>query len=102
MARYGRDDIQVCYDVANAHFINEDPAVGLSDVAPRLALVHVSDTTQSVYRHDAVGDGDIDFTRLPQAISAVGYESPVVLEVISKNADRDIERSVNALRQAGL
>jgi sugar phosphate isomerase/epimerase len=54
------------------------------------------------YPHDAVGDGDIDFARLPQAISAVGYESPVVLEVISKNADRDIERSVNALRQAGL
>lgn len=97
--RYGSDRLKVCYDIANAHFIGEDPVAGLRTVAERLALVHVSDTTQSVYRHDAVGDGDIDFTVIPDALGAVGYERPVMLEVISRNADVDIARSVSALRE---
>jgi sugar phosphate isomerase/epimerase len=101
LARYGNDDLKVCYDIANAHFVKEDPVVGLQSVAPRLALIHVSDTTQAVYRHDAVGKGDIDFSRLPEAITGVGYRQSVMLEIISGDADRDIADSVSALRRDG-
>lgn len=101
LADYGRDEIKICYDVANAHFINEDVADGLRTVAPRLALVHFSDTTQAVYRHDPIGDGDLDFANLAPALDAVGYKAPIVLEIISKAADEDLRRSIETLRVFG-
>lgn len=102
LARYGNDDIKICYDVANGHFINEDPVEELRQVAPRLALVHASDTTRSVFKHDAVGDGDLDFSPLPEVIAEVGYSRPVMLEIISKHPDADIAKSVASLTQIGL
>ena len=101
LARYGNEDIKVCYDIANAHFIKENPTVGLQKVASRLALVHVSDTTQSVYRHDAVGAGNVDFASLPAALAASGYREPVMLEIISAHADQDLANSAAVLRQMG-
>lgn len=101
LARYGNDGIKVCYDVANAHFVHEDVIEGLERVSSRLALVHFSDTTQSDFRHDAVGDGDVDFTRLPDALAAVGYKKPVMLEIISPNPDADIATSVSILSKMG-
>ncbi|WP_417670400.1 sugar phosphate isomerase/epimerase family protein [Roseibium sp.] len=101
LERYGRSDLKVCYDAANAHFIGEDPVAGLREVASRLALVHLSDTTRNVYRHDAVGDGDLDFSALPAALSAVGYKRRTMLEIISRNPDLDLPRSVTALQDMG-
>jgi sugar phosphate isomerase/epimerase len=99
--RYGADAVKVCYDAANAHFIGEDPAAGLARVAPRLRLIHLSDTGRQVYRHDAVGMGDLDFARLAPAIRAAGLPRPPVLEIISQAADRDIGRSIEALAASG-
>lgn len=95
--RYGSDAIGVCYDVANAHFINEDPEKGFDRVLPRLKLVHLSDTNQRVYRHDPVGFGDVDFESALRKISALGLERVPMLEIISPNADDDIGQSIRAL-----
>jgi sugar phosphate isomerase/epimerase len=95
--RYGADQIKVCYDVANAHFIGEDPVVGLDRVRSRLRLIHLSDTTRSVYRHDPVGLGDVDFVRLAPAIKAAHLGRAPVLEIISGDPDRDLARSIEAL-----
>lgn len=95
--RYGAGSIKVCYDVANAHFIGEDPVAGLARVGARLRLIHLSDTTRRVYRHDAVGLGDLDFARLAPAIKAAGLERPPVLEIITGDPDRDIARSIESL-----
>jgi sugar phosphate isomerase/epimerase len=91
----------LCYDVANAHFIGENPAAGLERVAPRLRLIHLSDTTRAVYRHDAVGLGDVDFARLAPAIKAASPGRAPFLEIISGNPDRDIARSIEALAALG-
>jgi sugar phosphate isomerase/epimerase len=99
--RYGNDEIEVCYDVANGHFIGEDPRDGLLTVSPRLGIVHVSDTGQSVYRHDAVGKGNVDFSRIPDAVAETKHKDPVVLEIISDEADGDIAASITALRRSG-
>lgn len=101
LARYGNDDIKVCYDVANAHFVDEDPVEGLERVVPRLALIHFSDTTKTIFRHDAVGEGDVDFSPLPEAIAKVGYSRPVMLEIISDSPDPDIAKSISTLHQLG-
>ncbi len=95
--RYGADAIGVCYDVANAHFIGEDPVAGFDRVGARLRLVHLSDTGQSVYRHDPVGLGDVDFAALVPKIKTLGLERIPMLEVISRDPDRDIAISIETL-----
>ena len=95
--RYGAEQIGVCYDVANAHFIGEDPVAGFDRVRQRLSLIHLSDTGQSVYRHDPVGLGDVDFSAVTAKIAKVGLERAPMLEIISRDADRDISRSIEAL-----
>ncbi|MBN9671529.1 sugar phosphate isomerase/epimerase family protein [Roseibium aggregatum] len=98
---YGDDRLKICYDVANAHFIGEDPAAGLQTVSPRLGLLHLSDTTASLYRHDPVGEGDIDFHRLPGALKDAGYEQACILEIICPEPETEIAKSVAALRAVG-
>lgn len=98
---YGASGIGICYDVANAHFIGEDPAAGLAGVGGRLKLVHISDTGRQVYRHDAIGRGDIDFAAVGQALTVSGHAKAPVLEIISSQPDADFAAARNALLQRG-
>jgi len=101
LAAYGNDDIRIVYDVANAHFIGEDFAEGLKTCRERLELVHLSDTTRRVYRHDPVGAGDVPFAAVPAALDAVGYRTRTMLEIISADPDRDIPASADRLAALG-
>lgn len=98
---YGNDKIGVVYDVANGHFIGESPAAGLHRVRERLRLVHISDTNQRVYKHDAVGLGDVPFASIPAALAEVGYRELPVLEVVSEAPDRDTRESAEKLATQG-
>jgi sugar phosphate isomerase/epimerase len=100
IAGYPADVVRVCYDLANAHFINEAPATGFPVVAPRLALVHLSDTCRDVYRHAPVGTGDVPFALGAAAARAVGYTGPVALEVIADDP-ATIPASASALAPSG-
>jgi len=98
---YGNDEIFVIYDVANGHFINEDPAEGLRRVKSRLKLVHLSDAGQKAYRHDPVGLGDVPFAAVPPVLEEIGYREKSMLEIISQNPDGDIADSVRRLAGMG-
>ena len=98
---YGDDRIGVIYDVANGHFIGEDPCEGLRRVRSRLGLVHLSDTGRAVYKHDPVGAGDVPFAAVPPVLAEVGYTEMPVLEVISPNADADLLDSAQRLEALG-
>lgn len=98
---YGDDDIRIVYDIANAYFVSEDFAEGLKTCRERLALVHLSDTTRDVYRHDPVGAGSVPFAEVPAAMVAVGYRARPTLEIISRDADRDIVASADRLAALG-
>ena len=98
---YGDPRIGVVYDFANAFSIKEDPSAGLALSMPRLKRVHVSDTTWGVFHHDAVGDGDIDFSALGHQIAEANCGFPPVLELISSSPDADIPASVEALVALG-
>ena len=91
----------ICYDVANAHFIGEDPATGLHEVAPWLGLVHASDTGRDVWRHDRIGSGTVDFAPVPAALAALGYDGPVVLELILARPETEFPASRAALQAVG-
>ncbi len=97
LARYGADEIGVCYDVANAHFIGEDPVTGFDRVGKRLRLVHLSDTGRSVYRHDPVGLGDVDFAAVTAKVKTLRLEREPMLEIISRDPDHDVSRSIETL-----
>jgi sugar phosphate isomerase/epimerase len=99
---YGDDGIRVIYDVANAHFIGEDPKQGLRRVRDRLSLVHFSDTTRQSYKHDPLGQGDVPLAGLASTMKEIGYSELPMLEVISHNPDPDIADSCRRLRDAGI
>ena len=98
---YDADTVQVVYDVANGHFIKEDIAAALRQAAPRMALLHLSDTGQAVYRHDPVGLGNVPFDVVPKVLAEIGHREAPVLEVISTDADATIDESARRLVAAG-
>jgi len=101
LRHYGNDTIGVVYDIANAYFIGEDFAAGLMQCGERLALVHLSDTGRQLYRHDPVGEGTLPFANVPPALAAAGYSRPAMLEIVSRNPDRDIVASASKLAAMG-
>ena len=101
LGRYGNDALRIVYDIANAHFIGEDFADGLKQCRARLALVHLSDTTRQLYRHDPVGLGDVPFADIPRELAAVNYMVQPMLEIISRDPDRDIIASAARLAALG-
>jgi L-ribulose-5-phosphate 3-epimerase len=98
---YGDEGIRVIYDVANAHFIGESPGDGLRRVRDRLSLVHFSDTTRQIYRHDPLGCGDVPLAGIASVMKEIGYTELPMLEVISPDPDADIADSCRRLREAG-
>ena len=63
--------------------------------------MHLSDTGQQAYRHDPVGEGTVPFAVVPQALAAVGYRARPMLEIISRQPDRDIVASADKLAVMG-
>lgn len=98
---YGNDDIAIIYDVANGHFIGEDIGTALRKCRHRLKLVHFSDTGTRVYRHDAVGLGDVPFADVPPVLKEIGYTGKPMLEVISRDPDAEIAASAEKLYAMG-
>jgi len=98
---HGDASIGVVYDLANGHFVKEDIAASLRLCADRLQVVHVSDTNQTLYRHDAVGLGTVDFSVVPPVLREIGFTRRPVLEIIDAQPDASIERSVSQLRALG-
>ena len=101
LTQYGNDAVRIVYDVANAHFIGEDFTDGLRYCRERLALVHLSDTGREIYRHDPVGLGTVPFTDVPRALAAVGCKARPMLEIISRDPDRDIIASASKFALLG-
>ena len=99
--QYGNDAVRVVYDIPNAYFIGEDFADGLKQCRDRLELVHLSDTGRQAYRHDPVGQGTVPFAQVPATLAAVGYKTRPMLEIISRDPDRDIVASVTQLYELG-
>lgn len=85
--RVGSRELGVCYDAANAHFIGEDPVEGLRLLADRLSIVHFSDTRRDAWRHDPVGEGEIGFERINDALDEIEYRGPLVLEIVCQDRD---------------
>jgi sugar phosphate isomerase/epimerase len=73
-------NLRVTYDVANA-LAQEDPAEGISRIAPYLALAHVSDTWRTRWAHTSPGRGEVDFAAFAAALARAGFAGPTVYEL---------------------
>ncbi len=102
LKQYGNDAVRIIYDIPNAYFIGEDFVDGLQQCRPLLELVHLSDTGRQAYRHDPVGLGTVPFAEVPHALDAVGYTAKPMLEIISRDPDRDIIASAAKLAVLGI
>jgi sugar phosphate isomerase/epimerase len=101
LKQYGNDAVRIIYDIPNAYFIGEDFADGLRQCSTLLELVHLSDTGRQSYRHDPVGLGTVPFADVPAALAAAGYNAKPMLEIISRDPDRDIIASAGKLALLG-
>jgi len=99
--RYGNGRIGIVYDVANGHFIHEDIGAALKKCQSRVKIVHLSDTNQKVYKHDAVGLGTVDFAPIPGYLAQIGFAQKPILEIIAPNADKEIDDSAAKLVALG-
>lgn len=96
------DSLKIVYDVANAAYIGEDPAVALRSNHNSIALVHVSDTGTDVWGHDPIGTGVIDFRAVGNAVAATVGTDNAVLEVIrEEDTLHEFEKALSALRNEG-
>jgi sugar phosphate isomerase/epimerase len=98
---YGAAEVGMVYDVANAHFIGEDLADGISTVGPRLDVLHFSDTTSAGWRHDEIGTGTVPFAELVETMRSMPFAGRPVLEIISPEQDATFVRSASALARLG-
>jgi len=98
---FGSPDVAVCYDAANAHFIGESPAEGIRQLADQLRIVHVSDTTRTVWRHDPVGTGTVPFADIAKAIAEIGFTGPTMMEIIADDPEAAIVSSHDILASVG-
>jgi len=93
--------VEICYDIANAHFIGEDAAAGLHLVRSRLGIVHLSDTGRQAWRHDPVGRGTCDFAAFGATLKEIGYAKTSMLEIVAERAVEDIVDSHRKIAQWG-
>ncbi len=94
-------NLRLVYDVANATMV-ESPVDGLEVVAKELALLHVSDTSRTVWGHDRIGTGVIDFAAITEKVKALGYEGPTIMEIVDRRAPEESNRvSLERLRALG-
>lgn len=99
--RLGNERIGICYDAANAVFAHDPPDAGLKRVAPRLAIVHLSDTGLEKWDHSAIGTGIVPFDKVADAMREIGADVPTMLEIISPDGDGDIASSHRAISALG-
>jgi sugar phosphate isomerase/epimerase len=80
-ARWDSPRLRLTYDVANALAI-EDPAEGVRQAAPYLALAHVSDTWRDKWAHTVAGTAEVDFGGFARALTEIGFTGPTVYELV--------------------
>ena len=97
--RYGRVDS--LYDIANGFAIGEDLNTALAALKVFLSMVHVSDSPAGQWRHDQIGQGDIDFAAARAALESHGFEGPIVAEIIVPDPVAQLVQARATLRAGG-
>jgi deoxyribonuclease-4 len=89
------------YDAANARYA-EDPVEAVRILGDRICHVHLSDSNGTVPAHWPIGNGDVDFAGIADALRGIEYDGWSFLETTAMDdPDAAITSSVAALRPLG-
>jgi len=97
---YGWDNVSLGYDVANAVYGRESVIDTLPRLAGHLSALYAADTPLDEFRHDPTGSGAVPFASIAEALTAVGYCGPTILEIVSPDPDSALLHTVTWLDQA--
>lgn len=98
---YGWANIGLAYDVANAVYGRESVLDTLPKVAGHLSAVYVADTPLEEFRHDCIGAGVVPFSPIASVLTAIGYQGPTIMEIVSPDPDRALSQGVSELGRVG-
>jgi L-ribulose-5-phosphate 3-epimerase len=102
LADYGSDKIGIVYDVANGAFIGEDFDEAVAVMGDRFKYIHLSDTPRERCMHDPIcNEGIVAFEAIGKTLRRIGHAEPLIIEIVSAEADRDIVSSIQTLRACG-
>ncbi len=99
----GSPNVKVYYDTGNAYARKLDPVTFIRDLGPgRIAQVHFKDVRlvsgQPPDYDIPLGEGDVDFRGVVQALRAVGYDGWAVIETGGEDPVETAKKNVAFLR----
>ena len=96
--RVGHSRLGLTLDVGHCLATGEgDPAAILRTHAADLRVLQLDDHRAGVHEHLAFGEGDVDFAALAEAVSDVGFEGPLEVE-LSRHASTATATAEDAIR----
>lgn len=99
--RIGRSNLGYVLDVTHAHQSNLDP-LDFIQALPSLMHLHVSDYHPRNGPHQPIGQGEVNWQRLAEALCRSGFEGYVVLELATNTIGEDpamtLRKSIARLR----
>lgn len=97
----GSEYCKVHYDAANANLF-ESPAEAIREIGPWLGAIHLSDNDGKVWSHSPIGEGNMDFTAIFQALQDVSFQGPSILEInVYEDADGAMRKGLARLKEIG-
>ena len=72
--------LRINFDCGNQVMIGEDPIKVLRKVSDLVVHVHASDRRVGEYRHEAAGEGDVDFVAIFSLLQSRGYDGWISVE----------------------
>jgi sugar phosphate isomerase/epimerase len=87
-ARIESPRLALTLDVGHLHCLGETPIEGvIRRWGPRIVNVHIEDMRRGVHEHLMFGEGEIDFPPVVAALTAIGYDGPVHVELSRHSHD---------------
>jgi sugar phosphate isomerase/epimerase len=87
----GSPRLKVNLDIGHAQVTDDDPAASIRQLGSAIVHLHLEDITGRVHRHLPLGEGDINFAAIRQALSDIGYAGPYVADLFGMDeAPRDV------------
>jgi len=94
-------NLAVCFDIYKAYSTEDSLPAAVYACAGRIANVHASDIeyldTAFHHKRRAIGEGRIEWESTLAALAAVGYNGPLILEMM--RTSEDVRTSARRLRQ---
>lgn len=93
----------MCYDITHAQIDGPRDCSLIEEFGDRIIAVHISDRIREFVDHVVPGEGFIDFNYLLKVLANIGYDKPLLLEVLPDfTSYKEPNQLLMAVMKAGL